>query len=496
MQANRRYLFFSMTGILATLLLSAAINLSSGDRLSGTASKKIKSDQSNSIAQAAPPSQSAEDLIRATLEEANQSLGGVFSWRDQTRIMDRPPISVGTSPYDEEVFLRETLIIDFGEFDSTCGNQGGYSVPESFHGMRACLNRKPHYQNQGYPTGLWWQPYGGIDFNGQPLILAVFSGLNPTCAGYDAETEASCGDWTGVTRPIQLAEALHQAAINNGLYEAVPGDESTLIDPGEVVPGQPESPTDQIPLSDSSKTGNIPWPIILASLGIPVTGALAGSIVSAILASRSVDEMAKAGEEFVSQVGDQVQLEADGNAKLSAQQLQALDSDLQAINVELTNRKIYVLNPYQGDPTVVGHKILTGLNVVLNNTAGRWTGQRGLSCEDYVNETQEKIVEIVSKRFPGAKVENMIFEENSTVRDQKSWGDWFDSFVDDNHNLTRVTLPDGSEWAVDFHQKNAGKAPLMRSWSEARAEWKEYLGKDEFNERSRKTFQTEPKPPK
>ena len=486
MQANRRYLFFSMTGILATLLLSAAINLSSGDRLSGTASEKIISDQLTGNAHASPPRQSSEEIIRATLEEAAASLGGGFVWEGTGYFaMVRPPKIVGYRLDQDKtpVHLFEEIII-YSDYDnSSC------QFPYTFHGMNGCL-----LNNEGMPNwGIVWQPQAGVKIDGHFVTLDANSYLDYGCLG----GTSVCGNYgqDSIT-PFPLAEALHQAALNNGLYEAVPEDESTLIDPGAIIPGQPEVSTDQNFPIESSETRNIPWPIILASLGIPVTGALAGSIVSAILASRSVDEMAKAGEEFVSQVGDQVQLEADGNAKLSAQQLQALDSDLQAINVELTNRKIYVLNPYQGDPTVVGHKILTGLNVVLNNTAGRWTGQRGLSCEDYVNETQEKIVEIVSKRFPGAKVENMIFEENSTVRDQKSWGDWFDSFVDDNHNLTRVTLPDGSEWAVDFHQKNAGKAPLMRSWSEARAEWKEYLGKDEFKERSRRTLQTEPKPPK
>ena len=443
-------------------------------------------------AQAAPSYQSPKDRIQATLGEAIQNfgLGGAFEQVSEFSMERQEIVGYASEPYStivgSPVWLLERFAI-FTEEIEVCENGNSFS----FHGMDAC-----YFEAENIVYGIGWQPFDGLKIDGNIVKFSVLSHGLQICN--EDSNELDCGYWDPSINPgaFRLAEALHSAALHNGLYEAVPEDESTLIDPGAIIPGQPESPTYQIPLSDSSKTGNIPWPIILASLGIPVTGALAGSIVSAILASRSVDEMAKAGEEFVSQVGDQVQLEADGNAKLSAQQLQALDSDLQAINVELTNRKIYVLNPYQGDPTVVGHKILTGLNVVLNNTAGRWTGQRGLSCEDYVNETQEKIVEIVSKRFPGAKVENMIFEENSTVRDQKSWGDWFDSFVDDNHNLTRVTLPDGSEWAVDFHQKNAGKAPLMRSWSEARAEWKEYLGKDEFNERSRKTFQTEPKPAK
>lgn len=437
--------------------------------------------------QAAPLIQSAEDIIRETLEDANRALGGNFYWRDQSPFaMDSPPLEVGTTSYGEAVFLNESVFITPGDFDATCSSQGGYSQPTSFHGMPACLNRKPHYQNKGYPIGLWWQPYGGLEFNGMPITLGVTSGLDPTCAGYDADTEASCGNWTGVTKPIQLAEALHQAAINNGLYEPMP-QEILPVDPGEVVPGQPEAPTDQFVPTDTNESGEIPWPIILGSLGIPVTGALAGAIVSAILAGRSLAEKASAGAEVASRFGNQLQTGAN---------LNILNTDLERINQELVKKNIYVRNPYQGDPTLIAYGLRALTSLAWDNTAGFVTGTQGLTCEGYVNETQERIVEIVSKRFPGAKVENMIFEENSTVKDKKTWGDWFDSTIDDNHNLTKITLLDGSEWAVDFHQKNAGKAPLMRPWSEARTEWQAYLGKHEFKERVRRTFQTDPKRPK
>jgi hypothetical protein len=46
--------------------------------------------------------------------------------------------------------------------------------------------------------------------------------------------------------------------------------------------------------------------------------------------------------------------------------------------------------------------------------------------------------------------------------------DWFDKLNDDNHNLIKVTLFDGSEWAVDFlptqqRQTSSHSAPLERS---------------------------------
>jgi hypothetical protein len=61
--------------------------------------------------------------------------------------------------------------------------------------------------------------------------------------------------------------------------------------------------------------------------------------------------------------------------------------------------------------------------------------------------------------------------------------DWFDRLNPDNHNLIKVTLPDGREFAVDFHQHNTGKKPpIMRPWNEAKKEWQDYMG-EEFMER-------------
>jgi len=157
-----------------------------------------------------------------------------------------------------------------------------------------------------------------------------------------------------------------------------------------------------------------------------------------------------------------------------------MEDDLDLINEELKKDKVYVLNPYQGDPTVLFHKLNTVKNMVWDNTAAHLTGSQGLTCEGYVRKTHKKVIEAVSKRFPGAKVEQYVIEEKSSDN-PKGVLDWFDSLIPDNHILTKVTLPDGSEWAVDFHQKNAGNSPLMRPWSETRKAWKDYMG-DEYME--------------
>ncbi len=170
-----------------------------------------------------------------------------------------------------------------------------------------------------------------------------------------------------------------------------------------------------------------------------------------------------------------------------------LQADLDSIHDQLKQENIYVANPYQGDPTLIVYGTNIIKNMVWDNTAGILTGDHGLTCQGFVEKTQGKVLEKVAERFPGAKVQNMIFEEKSSRKPKKSVLEWFDSLVDDNHNLIKITLPDGSEWAVDFHQYEAGNAPLMRPWSEAQKDWGEkYMG-SEFYERTRRTTIATPK---
>ena len=187
------------------------------------------------------------------------------------------------------------------------------------------------------------------------------------------------------------------------------------------------------------------------------------------------------------------ELEKNKEALDFAGNLEKFQGDLESINEGLKQSNIYVANPYQGDPTMIVYGLNTLKNVIWDKTAGILTGDRGLTCEGFVKHTKEKVIEAVGKRFPGSTVQNMIFEEKSTVKPNKSVVDWLDSVVDDNHNLVKIILPDGSEWAVDFHQYNARNSPLMRPWSEAQADWGEnYMG-NEFKERVRRSTKVESK---
>ncbi|MBN2147566.1 MAG: hypothetical protein JW726_09260 [Anaerolineales bacterium] len=166
--------------------------------------------------------------------------------------------------------------------------------------------------------------------------------------------------------------------------------------------------------------------------------------------------------------------------------LNNLANRLDLINDQLGKDGYYVRNFFQGDPTLIVQG-LDGLGgIIWDETAGRWTGSKGITCEGYVDVTFDKVKDAVSQQFPGAKVQSILFEEKSSA-DPKSWGDSIDALNSENHNLIKVTLPDGSEWAVDFHQHNShiidSRAPsILRPWKDAKQEWVDYLGKNEFTE--------------
>ncbi|MDO8971648.1 MAG: hypothetical protein Q7U74_13225, partial [Saprospiraceae bacterium] len=261
-------------------------------------------------------------------------------------------------------------------------------------------------------------------------------------------------------------------------------------DPGEVVPDQPELPTDETVPAETGGIFGIPAAIILGSLGIPVAGAVAGAALATILSligAHPVPGIAASGDVLK-------ELEKNQQRETPQQDLRTFDmrlgdfkKDLYALRDELEKTN-YVLNPWQGDPTILIHKGITLTNMAYDATIGQFTGKQGLTCQDYVQKTSNKVNDYLQKHFPGATVESMVFEERSSQADAKGFMNWLDSGIDDNHNLLRVKLPDGSELAVDFHQDKAGKAPLIRKWDEARKAWCDYLGKKEFMERTSYTL--------
>jgi len=359
---------------------------------------------------------------------------------------------------------------------------------------------------------------------------------------------------------------------------------SLPVEPGEVVPGQPEVPTDQIVPTDSGGLFGIPIPVILGSLGIPVAGAFVGAVLSALLSGLSsagassaavtnagaslangVDKLItepieanyqdqywserpwdEAGPGYVSkeeyertkdmleqgykwtnggwQTPDQISQsnqaqqnnraatareDAEWQAKIererqALQQREAelkkttdelqtahnmldLKDGLEAINQQLLNENVYVLNPLQGDPTKIVYGLNALKNLIWDNTIGFYTGSQGLTCQGYVNKTSDAVIRIVQEKFgPDTKVQRIRFSEISSVHPQSrkddllgAMQDWCDGWIDDNHNFFKFTLQDKSEWAVDFQQHNTGnKPPILRPYDEVKKVWQDHLGSE------------------
>lgn len=239
-------------------------------------------------AQAARPGQSAEERIRATLEDASKALGGGFEWVSvdfsggSGFMMERITQNIGYAKDNSKpVYLLERLMI-FSEDWNVCNQE--YFIFWTFHGMEGCL-LKANEEDIIYSVN--WQPQAGLEIDGQGIILEAFShALQSDCG--DSSIIAECGNWEKKHNPgaVHLAEALHQAAIKNGLYEPMP-EEILPVDPGEVVPGQPGAPTDQTVPTDTGGLFGIPLAVILGSLGIPIAGAITGAVVSSLLSAIS-----------------------------------------------------------------------------------------------------------------------------------------------------------------------------------------------------------------
>ncbi len=173
----------------------------------------------------------------------------------------------------------------------------------------------------------------------------------------------------------------------------------------------------------------------------------------------------------------------------------ASDADFQKGIDELASRldqSHYVRNRLMGDPTLVGDGIFKLGGILKDATYGnvrdglRWAGvtegtaERGLTCEGFCDASQKDVKALVEQVYgKDAKLERVYFEEASTRAADSSWGDWFDSFNDENHVLFRVTTPDGKQKAVDFwaytrgDQKNA-----VVDWSDAERHWKKWFGSE------------------
>jgi hypothetical protein len=217
-----------------------------------------------------------EEPIRATLEDANQSMGGGFVLDPDNSVMTRT--RQGAYANGDPVDITDYMSITSESPNTYCNSYPGeFWTPSTFHGKDGCsLTYGDH------PANMIWESQFGSQSRGDDIVLDVGS-IVDECYCYVQHPEAGPKVSYDSINVLPIAEALNQAAIKNELYEPMPG---------EVVP--PVAPTDPTVPTDSGGVFGIPPLVILGSLGIPVLGAFAGAAVaslSALLGERPVMDL-------------------------------------------------------------------------------------------------------------------------------------------------------------------------------------------------------------
>jgi hypothetical protein len=236
-----------------------------------------------------------EEPIRATLEDANESLGGGFVLDPENSVMTRT--RQGAYANGEPVDITDYFSITSETPNTYCESYPGeFWHPSTFHGKDGCsLTYGDH------PANMIWESQFGSQSRGDDIVLDVGSIVDECYCYVQHPDEGPRVSYDSIN-VLPMAEALNQAAIKNELYAPMPG---------EVVP--PVAPTDPTVPTDSGGVFGIPPIVILGSLGIPVLGALAGAAVAslgALLGERpvidpSVDEAADQAHKVIDEAAAQ-----------------------------------------------------------------------------------------------------------------------------------------------------------------------------------------------
>lgn len=291
MQNKHRFLFFSLAGILAALLLSAAIIPVSGDGPAGSRFYESRQDKLTSGSEQTSPCmailmEAAKQAgVQGTPRNVSDNAGGTGN-QDCSVIFvvsgtgDPPPDATSTL-----LLLTETSPTPEGsckfepqeQFQSTTFH--GYNAETSYRkGETRMVNDVPYTFE-----GKWfaWCMHKG-ERNHYITVYTTTQSIEKYGPAQDPLPIANVL-WSLAEDRLPLTEV----SVNSTEQPSVP------VVPGEVVPGQPEVPTDQtVPIDTSTPTETgglfgIPLAVILGSLGIPVAGAVAGAALSAILSGLS-----------------------------------------------------------------------------------------------------------------------------------------------------------------------------------------------------------------
>jgi hypothetical protein len=100
---------------------------------------------------------------------------------------------------------------------------------------------------------------------------------------------------------------------------------------------------------------------------------------------------------------------------------------------------------------------------------------RGGRCGEYGEWGMKWIKPCVDRHVPGAIVDDLIVEEKSSAH-KKHWRDTLDSMYEANHRATRVVLPDGRRFVVDYWQGVGSGQPALMPQSQWVRLWKERIG--------------------
>lgn len=108
-----------------------------------------------------------------------------------------------------------------------------------------------------------------------------------------------------------------------------------------------------------------------------------------------------------------------------------------------------------------------------------WHNPRGGQCGEFAAWGEEWVRPLARQRFgPGTIVDTLVVEEQSTLR-QEGIGDWFDSWYRANHAATRVILPDGRRFIVDYWEamgRGQGTPPRLIPEGQWTEKWKAEIG--------------------
>ena len=177
--------------------------------------------------------------------------------------------------------------------------------------------------------------------------------------------------------------------------------------------------------------------------------------------------------------------------------LDQLKMDMAAIANDLKQQGCFVVNPLlDKDPVIFVHGAQIALNLTWDAMYGALRRQapagmlpplQGITCGEYVGKAEKPVAEALRKHFgndPRVQLEVVSFEEKSQAAQDKDFAehltlgkegaldDWVDSLNQVNHQLLRVTLPDGTQHAVDFWDHARGDGPIVRPWNESVTKWR------------------------